>query len=145
MCKCCQYGKGHKQPHTEAKYQAKKPLKIIHSDVFGPEKPESTSSLRYMVTFIDDYSRYIWVYLIKEKSEVFQKYKEFRIKVESELSHKFRCFRRLLSIFDEGRQSMTADMSIHSTTKWGGKDEEPASGANRKYDACKECVKYILG
>lgn len=38
VCEGCQYGKAHRQPYTEAKYQAKKPLEIIHSDVFGPVK-----------------------------------------------------------------------------------------------------------
>ena len=71
MCEGCQYGTAHRQPYTEAKYQTKKPLEIILSNVFGPVKPQSISGIRYMLTFIDDYSRYVWVYFIKEKSEVF--------------------------------------------------------------------------
>ncbi|XXG49381.1 hypothetical protein AAC387_Pa02g3583 [Persea americana] len=43
VCEGCQYGKAHQQPYTEAKYQAKKPLEIIDSDVFGPVKQQSIS------------------------------------------------------------------------------------------------------
>lgn len=47
-----------------------------------------------MVTFIDDFSRYVWVYFLKEKSEVFSKFKEFKEKVEREVDHKLRCLRK---------------------------------------------------
>lgn len=38
-----------------------------------------------MTTFIDDYSRYIWVYFVKKKSEALDKFKEFKMKVESDI------------------------------------------------------------
>ncbi|KAH0745995.1 hypothetical protein KY285_007652 [Solanum tuberosum] len=53
----CQYGTAHQLPYGESKYQAKKPLKLVHSDVIGPVKQSSISDYRYMVTFIDDFSR----------------------------------------------------------------------------------------
>jgi hypothetical protein len=43
-----------------------------------------------MVTFIDDFSRYIWVYFLKEKLEVLDKYKNFREEVESEAGKKIK-------------------------------------------------------
>lgn len=81
-------GKTHCQPYTEAKYLAKKPLKIIHSDVFGQVMQQSINGLRYRLTFIDNYSKYMWVYLIKEKSEALQKFKEFQNKVKGDLDEK---------------------------------------------------------
>ena len=39
----------------------------------------------YFITFTDDYSRYGYVYLIKWKSEAFEKFKEFRAKVKNQL------------------------------------------------------------
>ena len=35
-----------------------------------------------MVTFIDDFSRYVWVFFMKEKSETLSKFKEFQMKIE---------------------------------------------------------------
>lgn len=57
--------------------RVKEPLELIHSDVFGRVKEESINGFRYMVTFIDDFSRYMWVYFLIEKSEVLSKFKEF--------------------------------------------------------------------
>ncbi|KAL8132396.1 hypothetical protein AgCh_008045 [Apium graveolens] len=57
VCAGCQYGKAHQLPYEESKYRATKSLELIHSDVFGPVKQASNGGLKYMVTFIDDFSR----------------------------------------------------------------------------------------
>nr|KAJ0205253.1 hypothetical protein LSAT_V11C500244610 [Lactuca sativa] len=93
ICAGCQYGKAHKLPYKESNFRAKKPLELIHSDVFGPVKQTSVSGMRYMVTFIDDYSRYVWVFFMKEKSETFSKFLEFKTTVKGEVRKKIRCLR----------------------------------------------------
>ena len=37
----------------------------------------------YFITFIDDYSRYGYIYLMRHKSEAFKKFKEFKAEVEN--------------------------------------------------------------
>ena len=64
VCAGCQYGKAHQLPYEESKFKAKEPLELVHSDVFGPVKQPSISGMRYMVTFIDDFSRYVWVFFV---------------------------------------------------------------------------------
>ena len=44
-----------------------------------------------MVTFIDDFSRYVWVFFMKEKSETFSKFKKFKETVEGEVGKKICC------------------------------------------------------
>jgi hypothetical protein len=44
------------------------------------------NDVRYFITFTDDYSRYGYVYLIRHKSESFEKFKEFRTEVENQLN-----------------------------------------------------------
>jgi hypothetical protein len=39
--------------------------------------PESTGRYKYYVSFIDDFSKFTWIYLLKYKSEVFEKFREF--------------------------------------------------------------------
>lgn len=56
---------------------ATKVLDVIHSDLCGPFQTETPSGKRYILTFIDEYSRYTHIYLLREKSEVNQKMKEF--------------------------------------------------------------------
>ena len=46
-----------------------------------------------MVTFIDDFSRYVWVFFMKEKSETLEKFKEFKEIVEGKVGKKIQCLR----------------------------------------------------
>ncbi len=58
-------------------------LELIHSDVCGPMPSSSISGYVYYVSFIDDYSRKTWLYLLKSKDEVFSKFKEFKALIEN--------------------------------------------------------------
>ncbi|CAH9133317.1 unnamed protein product, partial [Cuscuta epithymum] len=58
VCAGCQYGKAHQLPYEKSKFRAKAPLELIHSDVFGKVKQPSVCGFRYMITFIDDFSRF---------------------------------------------------------------------------------------
>ncbi|KAL0396533.1 UNVERIFIED_CONTAM: Retrovirus-related Pol polyprotein from transposon TNT 1-94 [Sesamum calycinum] len=53
----CQYGKAHQFPYEESNFRAKEPLELIHSDMFGPVKQACIGGMKYMVTFMDDFSR----------------------------------------------------------------------------------------
>ncbi|KAJ0778941.1 putative RNA-directed DNA polymerase [Helianthus annuus] len=93
VCVGCQYGKAHQLPYGRSSHKARVPLELIHSDVFGPVKRPSIKGLRYMVTFIDDFSRYVWLDFMKEKSEVFEKFKLFQAEAERQTGNKIQCLR----------------------------------------------------
>jgi hypothetical protein len=65
----------------------KNPLELVYSGVWGPA-PTSAGRKNYYVSFIDDYSKYTWIYLLKDISEVFQKFHEFQSLVERMLGRK---------------------------------------------------------
>ena len=88
VCAGCQFGKAHQLPYEESSFRAKQLLELIHSYVFGKVNQSSVNGIHYMVTFIDDYSRYVWVYFMKQKSETLTKFKEFKLMVESEVGSK---------------------------------------------------------
>lgn len=54
------------------------PFELIHSDVVGPITPKSKGGAQYVVTFIDDFSRFVFVfvYLLKGKGEVYERFRE---------------------------------------------------------------------
>jgi transposase InsO family protein len=54
--------------------QASQPLALIHSDICGPMATSSIGGAKYFLTFIDDFSHFLWVYTIKSKDEVFGKF-----------------------------------------------------------------------
>ena len=57
-------------------------LALVHTDICGPFNVQARGGYFYFITFIDDYSWYGFVYLIHRKSEAFEKFIEFRHKVE---------------------------------------------------------------
>jgi len=58
--------------------RVKQILQLVHSDVFGPVKFPSLGKFVYYVSFIDDFSRNTWISFLKKKSEVFDRFKEFK-------------------------------------------------------------------
>ena len=85
FCEGCVEGKMQRKPFEPlTRKQSKKKLELVHSDVCGPLQVGSIGGSRYFVTCIDDYSRYVSVYFIKHKSEVFEKFKLFEAMVTKE-------------------------------------------------------------
>jgi hypothetical protein len=56
-------------------------------DVWGPA-PESVGRYKYYVSFVDDFSKFTWIYLLKNKSEVFHVFQIFQTHVERQFNHK---------------------------------------------------------
>ena len=52
--------------------RANKILELVHSDVFGPVSIPSLGNILYHVAFIYEFSRNTWIYLLKNKYEVFE-------------------------------------------------------------------------
>jgi hypothetical protein len=70
VCNGCAQGKNIKNPFPKRDSKAEGVLELIHLDVCGPMPSSSISGYVYYVSFIDDYSRKTWVYLLKSKDEV---------------------------------------------------------------------------
>ena len=61
--------------------------------MFGPIPVPSLGKSVYYVSFIDDFSRNTWIYFLRKKSEVFDKFKEFKALVENQIDKKIKVFR----------------------------------------------------
>lgn len=82
-CDTCSITKLHSRPHKNPIQPGKLPLELIHSDVLGPFTLGWEGS-RYIVTFLCDATQLSEVYLIKHKSEVFNCFKHFKQKYETQ-------------------------------------------------------------
>ena len=60
------------------------PLELVHTDVWGPSPILAQNGARYFLTLIDDFLRKVWIYFLKEKSEVFSRFKVWKTEVEKE-------------------------------------------------------------
>ena len=87
ICEECVQAKQHKDKFSkDADCKTKNHLEVVYSDVYGPMQVNSYGGNRYFVTFIDDFSRKLWIYLIKRKDEVFDVFKKFKSMVERQCS-----------------------------------------------------------
>jgi hypothetical protein len=81
VCNACQQAKSHQLPYPISTNRPKAPLELIFSDVWGPAC-DSINKNKYSVSFIDDFSKFTWIYLLKHKSDVFQRFQDFQNLVE---------------------------------------------------------------
>ena len=66
-------------PFLSSAHRALNVLELMHMDICGPISPHKLGGKRYFFLIIDDYSRYLWVALLKEKSEALEQFKKFQI------------------------------------------------------------------
>ena len=93
FCKPCVKGKTHRLAfQSSSTKRADHPLELIHSDVCGKIGAKSLGGGEYFVTFIDDHTRYAWVYILQHKSEVFQRFQEWKALVEKSSGRKIKIF-----------------------------------------------------
>lgn len=69
FCESCVEGKHYRSIFSVSEMRAKEPLDLIHSDVCGKINEKSLSRAEYFVTFIDNKTRYVWVYVLKQKTK----------------------------------------------------------------------------
>ena len=93
VCESCLEGKMTKQPFNAKGKRAQELLGLVHMDVCGPMSTQAKEDYEYFITFTDDYSRYGYVYLMRWKSEAFEKFKEFRAEVENKLGKHIKVIR----------------------------------------------------
>ena len=90
VCNSCCIGKAHRSaiPQVRTSSRVSKPLARVHSDVCGPIEIPSLGGSTYYVTFIDEYSNWVTVYLMQRKSEVARCYLEFEKYAERQTGQK---------------------------------------------------------
>src|SRR5918995_5501361 len=83
-------------------------LEIIHADACDAMRIEACGGYRYFLTFTDDLSRYRYIYLMKHKSETFEKFKEFQSEVENHRNKKIKFLRS-----DRGGEYLSYEFGLH--------------------------------
>nr|GEY55419.1 hypothetical protein [Tanacetum cinerariifolium] len=84
QCVSCLSGKMTRKSFPHRLERATDLLGIIHTDVYGPLRHVSRQGASYFITFMDDYIRYGYVYLLKIKHEVFETFNVFKNEVENQ-------------------------------------------------------------
>jgi hypothetical protein len=110
-CEACIYGKQSREIFSTSSWHANRRLQLVHSNVCGPLET-SFGGCKYFLLFIDDFSRITWVYFLKQKSEVFDKFKIFRQLFENEVKEKIGTLRT-----DNGGEFTSNEFNTYCTDK----------------------------
>ena len=102
VCEPCLEGNMTMRPFKAKGYRAKEVLDLVHTDLCGPMSTSARGGYEYFITFINDYSRYIYIYLMRHKYEAFDKFKEYKTEVENHQS-------KISSLYD---------LIIEANTSW---------------------------
>ncbi|KAI4297117.1 hypothetical protein L6164_037021 [Bauhinia variegata] len=91
-CTHCLIGKQHRVSFISSPHRRSHALDLVHTDVCTMDS-RTLGGCLYFVTFIDDYSRKVWVFALKSKDQVLDVFKHFHASVERETSRKLKCVR----------------------------------------------------
>ena len=105
VCAGCAYGKSKRLPFGTASWRAEEVLGRVHSDLCGPLPTPSTGGARYILTFIDDATRYVVVYFLKQKSETHAKFMAYKTFHEKQTGKSLKILRS-----DGGGEYVNSDM-----------------------------------
>ena len=106
-------GKMTKTPFSGIMGRAIDLLEMIHVDVCSPVSIVVCGGYRYFPTFTDDLSRYGYIYLMKHKSEMFEKFKQNQSEVWDHRDKKIKCLR-----CDRGGEYLSYEFGIQLKTMW---------------------------
>ncbi|GKB13950.1 putative ribonuclease H-like domain-containing protein [Tanacetum coccineum] len=93
-CVACKKGKQHKAS-CKAKLERiiRKPLELLHMDLFGPVSVESINKKRYCLVMTDNFSRFSWVFFLATKDETSEILCKLIIGLENQLNHNVKIIR----------------------------------------------------
>ena len=108
-CDACQYRKLHQIPVPSIPLKTTQPFQVLHSDVWGPAPLLSVDGYSYYISFVDDFTRYVWLFPLHQKSEAIAVFLHFNKLVERQFQTQIKClqidrrgeYRKLQSLFHD--------------------------------------------
>lgn len=93
ICEPCLLGKFHKLPFSSTQSRSSSPFELVHTDVWGPSPFLSIDGYRYFVLFIDDCTRFTWMFPMKKKNEVLSFFKSLCAIVSTQFNKSIKTLR----------------------------------------------------
>ena len=112
VCLGCARAKSHRQPFGSASNRSSDKLGRVHTDLCGPIATQSISGAHYLLTFIDDATRYATVYSIRNKSNTFDQFVNHLTYVENQSGEKLKILRS-----DGGSEYINTEMCEYLAEK----------------------------
>ena len=93
MCKQFQLGKMTKSSFKSKTYTSKEVLELVHTDLCGPIEVTCYKGDKYIMLFVDEYSRMMTIMFLEQKTNGFQMFKWYVARVEKETGKSLKCLR----------------------------------------------------
>ncbi|KAL5537784.1 hypothetical protein UlMin_045380 [Ulmus minor] len=90
VCSSCQYAKNHRLPFHLSNSRAASPLDLIYTDIWGPAPLLSTAGARYFILFVDDNTRYTWIFPLQTKDQALKTFIQFKQLVENQFERRIK-------------------------------------------------------
>ena len=90
---CVYYGEASRVKFETGVYRTKQTLDYVHSNLWGPTSVQSHCGSRYFLSIVDDFSRRLWVYILKNKSAAFERLKDWKVLIEKQTDRKVKRLR----------------------------------------------------
>ncbi|KAJ9560780.1 hypothetical protein OSB04_005940 [Centaurea solstitialis] len=119
FCETCILAKSHRKSFKHKNTRVDTPFQLIHSDVWGPAPVIGGQNFKFYVIFVDDCTRMTWIYFLKNKSEVFDKFISFFTMIQTQFKKPIQIVRS-----DNGGEYVNSQMKsffqskgiVHQTT-----------------------------
>jgi len=83
FCEHCILGKAKRLEFATIVHHSKGTLECIYSDVWGPTRVPSHNRARFFLSIVDGFSKKVWIYRLKQNSEAFEKFKEWKVLIKT--------------------------------------------------------------
>ncbi|KAH9679155.1 hypothetical protein KPL71_026007 [Citrus sinensis] len=93
FCEDCVLGKSSRVKFSTGIHNSKRTQDYIHADLWGPTQTAFLGGARYFLSLIDDFSRMVWVFSLKNKDKVFEQFKNWKTLVETQTNRKVKRLR----------------------------------------------------
>ncbi|CAH9091044.1 unnamed protein product [Cuscuta europaea] len=140
-CRTCMLTKITKQPFPNVERNSAI-LDLVHSDLCDFHSTPSFGNKKFVATFIDDSTRFCYVYLLHTKDESLEKFKVYKTKVELQLGNPIKCLRTVRGGEYMDPHYFQSDGIIHETT--APYTPQQNGVAKRKNRVLKEMVNSML-
>nr|KYP51497.1 Retrovirus-related Pol polyprotein from transposon TNT 1-94 [Cajanus cajan] len=84
FCDSCCIAKSHRLPSQPSTTVYSKPLELVFLDVWVPASLESSCGYLYFLTCVDACTKYMWIYLLRRKSDVYSNFQNFKALAEKQ-------------------------------------------------------------
>jgi hypothetical protein len=88
----CQFGKQTKLPFNNSDFFSSAPFDLVHSDIWDSAPFSTEGGSRYFVIFVDDYSRFTWIYMLKHCSDLVPIFQTFHKMIQTQFSRTIKVF-----------------------------------------------------